>query len=325
MEPIAVLEMYKWLYQEHHVIVERFVCDDDSSIKAKLKWNNEDHMANTNTTEVPTIVNRNGNTVTCPDHGGVPKHMPEPSFLADPNHRRKTLASELFALKALGKTDPAKEKKKGNKKKKKDSSNKTKEDSSNKTKNDELNKAEEKPWNLTMTKMDVRRLSKNFAFMARTLQNLSSDDAMLSAAKAVLEHHFDNYQYCGAWCRSKLMSEQQQKDDNKFFRHKTKDALLYAKLQSIIARFVTLDALKEVTHNMDTCANESFNNTISWLVLKNKVYCGPHSLKNRICVALEISTLGIMKYFHGLFERLEIDMTPNVHHYLQVKSNNRQQ
>ena len=49
MEPIAVLEMYIWLYNQC-VILDWMVCNDDSSIKAKLKWSKEDYMKNNNTT-----------------------------------------------------------------------------------------------------------------------------------------------------------------------------------------------------------------------------------------------------------------------------------
>ena len=341
MEPIAVLKMYEDLYNQQ-VIVARFVADDDSSMKAKLKWSNEDHMLNTNTTTVPKIINSKGNLVSRPNHGGVPRHMPEPLFVADPNHRRKTLASALYALAALGKTSPKEQREQYDKRIKrlemeaeaeaagKTSSNKRKKKKSNTTKPKPF---VAKPWNMTMSKMDCRRLSKNFAFMARTLQHKETDEEIIDAGKAVLEHHFDNHQHCGGWCRRKLalLKRQQQQEqqqavdvDKKFYRDKTKDAPLYSKLQSIMARFTTLEALKEVGHNMDTCANESFNNTVSWLAPKNKVYCGTNSLKNRICIALGISTLGTMKYYQGLFQRMGITMHDDVRHYLQVKSSNRQ-
>ena len=61
----------------------------------------------------------------------------------------------------------------------------------------------EKKWNLTMVKMDARQLSKNFAFMARKLKYCVSDAEIVDCGKAVLEHHFDNHQYCGKWCRRK--------------------------------------------------------------------------------------------------------------------------
>ena len=319
MEPKAVLDMYKWLY-EQHVIIKRFVADDDSSIKAKMKWSNADHMLNHNTTTAPKIVNSKGNVVTRPDHGSIPRHMPEPEFVADPNHRRKTLAGVLYALSALGKTPPEQQK--------------------------PTKDGRTKPWNMTMTRMDCRRLSKNFAFMARTLKHKKTDAEILDAGKAVLEHHFDNHQYCGGWCHRKQQQQEEllrgnsndeDKDDDddaaappkkkkkkkQYYRDKTKDAKLYAKLQSLMRRFLTLEALQEVAHNMDTCANESFNNTISWLAPKNKVYSGTCSLQNRISIAIGISTLGTLAFFHRLFDKMGIQMTPDVHHYLRVVGNNR--
>jgi len=125
-----------------------------------------------------------------------------------------------------------------------------------------------------MTKMDVWRLSKNFGFMIRTLKNKSSEQEMLDASKAVLEHHFDNHQHCGSFCRHKAEQESGTLDEGKFNHDKEKDVLLYKKLQSILARFITLDAPKEVAHSLDTCANESFNNTMAWVAPKNKVYAG---------------------------------------------------
>lgn len=54
MEPDAVLQMHVWLCK-HQVIVDKFIADDDSSIKAKLKWNNENHVLNSDTTTMPAI------------------------------------------------------------------------------------------------------------------------------------------------------------------------------------------------------------------------------------------------------------------------------
>ena len=296
MEPIAVLEMFVSLYNER-VILGTIVADDDSSIRAKLKWNNEDHMFNNNTDEYPTIINSNGNEVRRPDHGRIPRHMPEPSFVADPNHRRKTYTNCLCALLALPKTDPSSvpEEKRTAKQKK------------------------SKEWRLTLTKMDVKRLSKNFAFMIRTLKG-KSDEAMLESGKAVLEHHFDNHDHCGLWCRRKNNLD----DPTKFYRDKKKDALLYARLHSITARFVELEALKEVAHALDTCVNESFNNTISWLAPKNKVYCGSNSLLNRISIAIGVTSLGTLECFRRLFERLGIQLTQDVVHFLTINSRSRQ-
>ena len=98
MEPLAVLDMCIKMCEENHVIVETLITDDDSTIKAKLKWSNDDYMLNNNAQDKPTIINSKGNLVVRPDHGAVPRHMPEPQFLMDPGHRKKTLKGELYRL-----------------------------------------------------------------------------------------------------------------------------------------------------------------------------------------------------------------------------------
>jgi len=53
--------------------------------------------------------------------------------------------------------------------------------------------------------------------MIRTLKNKSSDEEMLDAAQAVLEHHFDNHKHCGAFCRCKIEQEKGNLDEGKFY------------------------------------------------------------------------------------------------------------
>ena len=86
MEPAAIKDMVVWLHDEKQVLVSKLITDDDSSIKAKLKWCNADWMANNNTTTNPKIIKSRGNEVNRPDHGELPAHIAEPTFAADPNH-----------------------------------------------------------------------------------------------------------------------------------------------------------------------------------------------------------------------------------------------
>lgn len=77
MEPRAVSEMVKRLDHKEHVVVDALITDDDSSMKAKLKWSNAHHMAtsNLNTTDYPMVMSGHGNWIKCPDNGGLPKEM----------------------------------------------------------------------------------------------------------------------------------------------------------------------------------------------------------------------------------------------------------
>jgi len=98
MEPSAVLDMCVHSFNNKRVNTNLIVTDDDSTIKAKLKHSNADHMAKHNLTRAPTTINSNGNVVPRPDHGRLPINFPEPLFAADPSHRKKTLKGDLYRL-----------------------------------------------------------------------------------------------------------------------------------------------------------------------------------------------------------------------------------
>ena len=283
MEPKACLDMVINLYDNFHCIVSRICADDDSSTRSMLKWSNADYMRNNKTDVQPmqaiTKGPNKGKLQVRPDKGKLPSHVPEPVFVADPNHRRKVLTGELLQLLS--------------------------------------NKVADK---FTLTKMDVTRIGKNFSYMIRQLPRMD-EEQYVSAAKAVLDHHFDSHEFCGAWCRRKYHNNNNEEPDNnqRFYRSKTKDGTLYKKLEHVIERFVTFDRLREVAHGMDTNVNESFNNTFSWLAPKNKVYCGTQSLHNRLSIGIGIQSIGLLEYFKRLYSTLGISITPNVLNFLAVK------
>jgi hypothetical protein len=171
--------------------------------------------------------------------------------------------------------------------------------------------------------MDVTRLGKNYGYMIRGLKRIT-EDRYLDAGKAVVEHHFDNHEFCGQWCPRKRLTDHEKNLSERYYRNKEHDAKLYDIMNQTAARFVTLPKLKEVAHVMDTQVNESMNNTISWLAPKNKCYGGSQSLRNRVCIAVGINSLGYQRYFTRIFHALGIAMTPNIRHFLGIKERNRQ-
>jgi hypothetical protein len=287
MEAQSCLDMTIALYDNKQVVIDVICIDDDASTRSMLKWSNADYMKNHNTSSPPTAPiskgPNKGKQQVRPDKGKLPPHIPEPSFVADPNHRKKVLTGELIAL--------------------------------------ALARVSEKH---TMTKNDSTRLGKNFGYMIRNLHKFKGDeDLCYRSGQAVLEHHFDNHEFCGLWCPRVRMTAEQLSSSDRFYRSKTKDAKLYKVLHEKISRFVTTDRLKEVAHQMDTQVNESFNNSVAWLAPKNKVYCGTSSLGNRVGIALGIKSIGMLQYFTRLFKLMGINLTPNVAHYLNCKDNSR--
>jgi hypothetical protein len=285
MESIGAVEVVVESFDKWKVVIKRLCCDDDSSIRADCQWSNADYMKNNNTDVVPQVPiskgKNKGKLQPRPDKGKLPAHVPEPDFVADPNHRRKGLVGDLIKL--------------------------------------DMSKVDEK---FTMTRMDSTRLGKNFGYMARTLKDRDPTE-YVDAAKACLEHHFDNHIYCGSWCKQQHETEEQKRSSVKYYRCKEKDAKLYAVLEDKMARFVTQDRLEEIAHPLDTNMNEAFNQICTWFAPKNKVFAGTGSLATRIAMAVGINSLGVEVFFKRLFKKLGLPMTSNIAYYLELRESNR--
>jgi len=153
---------------------------------------------------------------------------------------------------------------------------------------------------------DVTRVSINFIYMVRQLHEYPQEQ-WVNRAKAVLEHHFDNHEYCGRHCHRKDKTAEERAKSPKMYRCKEKNASLYEALNGIILRFITLDRLLEVGHGGDTNVNESLNNTISHFAPKNRTYSGTVSLQSRILMAIGIHLVGYDVYFEQLFLSMGIE------------------
>jgi hypothetical protein len=102
MESAGIVERVTDLFDKHQVIAECLCCDDDSSLRADCSWSNADHLKNNNTTLLPMVKKMvgidKGKRHPGPDKGKLLGWVPQPTFVADPNDRRKTLTGELIQL-----------------------------------------------------------------------------------------------------------------------------------------------------------------------------------------------------------------------------------
>jgi len=106
-----------------------------------------------------------------------------------------------------------------------------------------------------MTKMDVLRLSTNFAHMVQSLPQKPPSE-FETARKAVVEHHLDGHYFCGDSCKWKTLTDDKRKQHTKHYRCKEKDNKLYIELLRRTARFITQEALKQIGYGMDTLIND---------------------------------------------------------------------
>ena len=289
MEAGACVDTVKTLHCDFHLNVRKMVMDDDASSRqaTSVRWNNADWMlANPGLPlpQVPKKVGKNkGEPHDRPDKGNLPGETPEPHCVADPNHQRKQLTGDMIEF---------------------------------------SKKLVEQ--RCTATKMDCKRTAKNFSHMVRSLPKMPKDKHA-DAAKAVLEHHFDNHKCCGQWCRRKPMTAEERKLSGRYCRHKENkdDSLLCAALETIVDGHIDETKLGEVAHGMDTNANESVNNLISYFAPKNRVCVITRSLQNGIGIAIGVLSLGFVPHFATLFKALGAEMTSNVHHFPETKDRRR--
>jgi hypothetical protein len=263
MEAAALIEMTEDLFFNKYCSLRYIITDDDSKMKANCKWSNEDWAHHYNVPVPP----KKGVGKRTP--GRLKYPVPEPRFLADPAHRKKTLRNHLWKLKKKG----------------------------------------IKGGNYGLVEGDILRLSRYFIYMARQLKDVPKED-WIDSGKAVLEHHFDNHEFCrSSFCARKSQSEEEKTASGKVYRSKEKDTDLYETLQDIMEPFVCLEGLEQIAHGGDTQVNESMNNSVSWLAPKNKTFCGSRSLSNRVSMACCVNLMGYDRFLEPSGEDTAVSHT----------------
>ena len=277
MESAALLTTTHHLYDKCKIVLQCIVTDDDSTMKARLKWSNEDYERVHKAIPLVPITKgpRKGELHERPDNGLLRYPIPEPKFLADPAHRKKTFRNQLCALK------PKKAVKEN-----------------------------------LLHEGDILRLTRNFACMSRQLQSLPKSQ-WTGAARAALEHHFDNHAFCGDFCKRKKELASGIQNNKKIYRCMEKDKDLYCELKEVLERFISMEKLEEIGHGHHTNVNESFHNQAAWVAPKNKVYSGSVSLRARLSIALGIKIVGYDKFFQKVFKRMDILLEPCLWHCLK--------
>jgi hypothetical protein len=244
MEASALIEVAHSLLDEGHVLFGTIVTDDDSSMRAQMKWSNADWMVNNASNEPPRVLTKGGKSCIRPDRGLLRRDYPEPTWLNDPSHRGKTLAGDLRSIekqpkaisKGINKVDCIKVQ------------------SNFGCMIKQLKDAPESEWECKATCV----LEHHF------------------------DNHEHCGSWCLRKLKSEKERDEDRRQPGKFYRCKVRDIVQYQLLKEIVSKYITLPKLKEVAHGYLTQLNESMNNTIAWLAQKNKTLSGSKSLGIRI-------------------------------------------
>lgn len=84
-----------------------------------------------------------------------------------------------------------------------------------------------------MTRMDFRRIGKNFKCRCRTLP-LCPVENRRSVAMATVDHHFDAHTNCGDWCRRQHMKDEEKEKSDKCCRSLSEHKVLHDHLKEVL-------------------------------------------------------------------------------------------
>ena len=144
-------------------------------------------------------------------------------------------------------------------------------------------------------------------------------DEICVAAKAVIEHLFNNHEFCEKkWCHMKAY-ENELKDlqvkgidtsameppSHPFkYRSKTDDPELYIEMKDAFEPWGLPERLIESLHGESTQLNEALNLLVSKYAPKTKTYGSSMSLQNRIAIAIGVQNYGQHKFFSLVYNEL---------------------
>ena len=159
------------------------------------------------------------------------------------------------------------------------------------------------------TTHDAERLKRNLSYAIRGNCDKTIDD-LTTAVKSVLEHHFNNHEFCGDWCQCKGKTEEELKDLKLKYRDKSIHAKFYAQLQPIFQK--CLDKIADVYHTYNSNINEGFNKLICKFVPKDRNFNGTKEYKPRVNIAVCIDSVGYLETYVDLFNEMDMKLSYNL-------------
>jgi hypothetical protein len=165
------------------------------------------------------------------------------------------------------------------------------------------------------TPNDAERMKRNFAYSIHMYRHDSFSE-FKKAAKAVLEHHFNNHVFCGEWCPANKWKEDEKQLRSLKYRCKVKHTELYEQMSTIHNTFTDVWNLQEIYHEYHSNKCESLNGFITKFLPKHKHYCRTIINRARTYLAIGIDSVGYNEYYGVLWKMLGVSFTSltNEHH-----------
>jgi hypothetical protein len=168
--------------------------------------------------------------------------------------------------------------------------------------------SQSKKYGCGCTKMDAERMKRRLSWTLR-LHSGGTYKEFETAVEAVLEHHFNNHEFCGDWCKAREGTEEQLKETELRFRCKRRHKDLYDFLEKHHREFMQEEKLRQLYHQYDTNNVEGFNKFLTKFLPKDRTYCQTIENKARSMLAVGLQSIGYRKLYSRVFALTGIEMT----------------
>jgi hypothetical protein len=151
------------------------------------------------------------------------------------------------------------------------------------------------------TKVDAERMKRQLSWTLR-LHCFGTYEEFQTAVLAVLEHHFNNHQYCGDWCQaSKVAGAEEVSAAGLRFRCKERNKELYLVLKKHHEEFMEESKLRQLFHRYDTNTVEGFNKFLTKFLPKDRTYCQTIENQARTMLAVSLQSIGYRQFYQRVF------------------------
>jgi hypothetical protein len=157
------------------------------------------------------------------------------------------------------------------------------------------------------TKVDAERMKRRLSWTLR-LHCFGTYEEFQTAVLAVLEHHFNNHQFCGDWCKSTSGTEEEVSAAGLRFRCKERNKELYLVLKKHHEEFMEESKLRQLFHTYDTNTVEGFNKFLTKFLPKDRTYCQTIENKARTMLAAGLQSVGYRQFYERVFSLTGIKM-----------------
>ena len=162
-----------------------------------------------------------------------------------------------------------------------------------------------------LTNQIARRLKKDWGYMIAQCKHKPMDEFVVGA-KAVLQHIYNNHEFCGEWCDAKKALTEKKPyshPEGWLSRKDPEQEKMYHQVLAVTEKYGSHSYLEQSHHKFNTQTNEALNNGQVVLTPKSKVFHSSKAFHYRDAIVIGTHNWGFSKYWLRTFDCVGVRYT----------------